>query len=220
MSPVSSSMVRCGRAGGGSEGDRVGRDVLVDDGVRSDDHVVSDAHAGEDRAVDADPDVAADLDRLRATCEPTALARLLGVVDGHDDAPGRDHRVITDLDGRGVDERRVGVDEDVVADEDVLPVDEADRLEEVKILADRPEHGAEEGSLLLLALPDAVVDAVERAPRILALLEPTGEFEGEGSGGGHGGVISKRDCVAHLGQHFGLSCERDRSQLFHNGVEE
>ena len=208
------------RTGGGSESDRVGRDVLVDDGVGADDHVVADGHAGEDRAVGADPDIAADLDRLRAAREPAALARLLGVVDGRDDAPGRDHRAIADLDGRGVDERHVGVDEDVVADEDVLPVDEADRLEEVEILADRPEHGAEVVELLLLAFPDAVVDAVKLAPHILALLEPTGILEGEGSGGWHGGALSERDCVAHLGQHFRFSCERDRTQLFHNGVEE
>lgn len=149
------------RASRGSEGDRVGRDVLVDDGVRSDDDVVAVDHAGEDRAVGADPDVAADLDRLRAAREPAAFVRLLGVVDGRDDAPGRDHRVIADLDGRGVDERHVGVDEDVVADEDVLPVDEADRLEEVEILADRPERGAEVVELLLLALPDAVVDTIK-----------------------------------------------------------
>lgn len=178
-------MVRCTRAGAPS--DRVGRDVFVGDGVRPDDYVAADGHAGEDRAVGADPDVAADLDRLRAAREPTALARLLGVVDGRDDAPGRDHHVIADLDGRGVDERRVGVDEDVVADEDVLPVDEAGRLEEVEILANRPEHGAEVVDLLLLAFPDAVVDAIKLAPHILALLEPTGVFEGEGSGGGHGG---------------------------------
>ena len=178
------------RTGGGPEGDRVGRDVLVDDGVRPDDHVVADGHAGEDRAVGADPDVATDLDRLRAAREPTALARLLGVVDGCDDAPGRDHRVIADLDGRGVDERYVGVDEDVFADEDVLPVDEADRLEEVEVLTDRPEHGAEVVELLLLAFPDAVVDAVKPATHILALLEPTGVFEREGSGGWHGGVLS------------------------------
>lgn len=174
------------RTGGGPERDRVGRNVLVDDGVRPDDHVVADGHAGEDRAVGADPHVAADLDRLRAAREPAALARLLGVVDGRDDAPGRGHRVVADLDGRGVDERHVGVDEDVVADEDVPPVDEADRLEEVEVLADRPEHGAEEGGLLLLAFPDAIVDAIKLAPHILAFLEPAGVFEGEGSGSGHG----------------------------------
>lgn len=175
------------RTGGGSESDRVGRDVLVDDGVGADDHVVADGHAGEDRAVGADPDIAADLDRLRAAREPAAIARLLGVVDGCEDASGRDHRVIADLDGRSVDERHVGVDEDMVADEDVLPVDEADRLEEVEIFANRPEHGAEVVDLLLLAFPDAVVDAIKLAPHILALLEPTRILEGEGSGRGHGG---------------------------------
>lgn len=169
---------RAVHAGGGSEGDRVGRDVLVDDGVRSDDHIVADGHAGEDRAVGADPDVVADLDRLRAAHEPAACARLLGMVDGRDDAPGRDHRVIADLDGRGVDERHVGVDEDVIADEDVLTIDKADRLEKVEVLADRPEHGVEVVELLLLALLDSVVDAIKLAPHVLALLEPAGVFEG------------------------------------------
>lgn len=124
------------------------------------------------------------------------------------------------LDGDVLVDDGVGADDHVVADEDALPVDEADRLEEVEILANRPEHGAEVVDLLLLAFPDTVVDAIKLAPHILTLLEPTGILEGEGSGGGHDGVLSKRDCVAHLGQHFRLSCERDRTQLFHNGVEE
>lgn len=80
----------------------------------------------------------------------------------------------------------------MVADEDVLPVDEADRLEEVEVLADRPEHGAEVVDLLLLAFPDTVVDAIKLAPHILALLEPTGVFETERARLiRHGGVLSR-----------------------------
>ena len=174
-------------AGGGSEGDGVGRDALVHNGVRPDDHVVADGDAGEDGAVGADPHVAADLDALSAAGKAATLARLLRVIDGGDDAPRRDHRVVADLDGRGIDERHVRVDEHVVADEDVLPADEADRLKEVEVLANSAEHGAQEDDLLVFALPSSIVDAVKLAPHVLALLEPTGVFQAEGSGlGGHG----------------------------------
>ena len=71
----------------------------------------------------------------------------------------------------------------MVADEDVPSVYEADGFKEIEILADRPKYGAEIVELLILAFPDAVIDAIKLAPHILGLLEPTGVFEPEGFGG-------------------------------------
>src|SRR4051812_9389274 len=46
--------------------DRIGSDVLGDDGTSADDGAVADGHARQDRCAMADPDIVADYDAVRA----------------------------------------------------------------------------------------------------------------------------------------------------------
>lgn len=101
------------------------------------------------------------------------------MVDGGQHAPRSDHRMVAYVDGRGVDEGDVRVDEDVVPEKEVLPDDEAHGLEDVGVLAKSAEYRSEELVSLLFVFPSSVVDSIQLLSHFLALFEPAWVLQGE-----------------------------------------
>ena len=129
--------------------DHAGGDIARDHAARADDHVVPNGHPGQDADTAADPDVAADRDRAGGFPPAVAGFRVERVFRGVKAAVRRDHHIVAEGDGRGVENDKVVVGVKALADADIEAVVAVKMRLDPQSLARRAEQPTQQCDALI-----------------------------------------------------------------------